>query len=175
MDLPEEIDQIGIHLGGFVFAPIAQDPVDLLHGVGKTLATLHVLDGQRFLAMDVVERKRAVARGVRRRRQRARGQREPDDETGQDPQRRLSNRLSPSQPGSASAAPRLPQPPGSLYERIDARACALATSLEPLEDPVICIERGHCGKIGAKRTVDDPAALSVQFARSSRPNSRILR
>jgi hypothetical protein len=91
------------------------------------------------------------------------------------PQRRLCNRLSPSQPGPQARAPRLPQSSGRLYERIDARACAQQRRLNPLRMPANCIERGHCGKIGAKRTVDDPAAISVQFARSSRPNSRILR
>ncbi len=66
VDLPEQVDELGIHLRLLVLAPVAQDPVDVLHRLGDALAVLHVLDGQRLLGVDVVERDGAVARVVGR-------------------------------------------------------------------------------------------------------------
>src|SRR5262249_23627040 len=85
VNLPQQIDQLWIHLSGLVLAPIAQDPVDLLHGVRQALASLHILDGQRFLAVDVVEGNRTVTSCIGRRRRAARDHREHDDDTGCEP------------------------------------------------------------------------------------------
>ena len=62
--LPDQIDEVGVHLRRLVLAPVAQDPVDLLHRLGDALAVLHVLDGQRLLGVDAVEGDGAIARGV---------------------------------------------------------------------------------------------------------------
>src|SRR5262249_34266415 len=40
VDLPDEVDEIGIHLRRLILAPIAQNPVDLLHRLGNGLAVL---------------------------------------------------------------------------------------------------------------------------------------
>ncbi len=51
---PEQVDQLGVHAGRFVLAPIPHDPVDLLHRRGDVLAVLLVLDRYGFLGVDVV-------------------------------------------------------------------------------------------------------------------------
>ena len=38
VDLPKQVDERGIHSRLLVFAPVAQDPVDLLHRLGDVLA-----------------------------------------------------------------------------------------------------------------------------------------
>ncbi len=55
MDLPEGVDQVGVHGGGFAGAPVAQRPVDLLHRL-RVVPAFHLIgDGRVFLEVDVVE------------------------------------------------------------------------------------------------------------------------
>ena len=70
---PEEIDELGIHGRRLVLAPVAQDPVDPLHGGRHELAVTLVGDGDSFLGVDVVERDRALGAAVRVDRARADG------------------------------------------------------------------------------------------------------
>ncbi len=66
MDLPDEVDEVGIDLDDLVLAPVAQSPVDLLHRLRDVLAVLHVLNGQRFLGVDAIEGDGSIACGVGR-------------------------------------------------------------------------------------------------------------
>ena len=66
IDLPQEIDLLRVHLDGFVLAPVAHDPVDLLQRLVVVLTVLFERDGQVFIGVDVVQRNGAgVARACR--------------------------------------------------------------------------------------------------------------
>ncbi len=57
--LPNDVDGVGIDLCRNVLAPIAHEPVDLLHRLGNELAAPLVGHGELFFGMDVIERNRA--------------------------------------------------------------------------------------------------------------------
>src|SRR5690606_16896270 len=61
---PGEIDQFGIHGRRLVLAPVAQNPVDPLHGRGNELAVALVRNGDRLLGVNVVEGDRAIGATV---------------------------------------------------------------------------------------------------------------
>ena len=68
VNLPQQIDERGVHGGRLVFAPVAQKPIDPFHGRRNVLPVPLEDDRKRFLGVDIVERDRpfGIAIGANR-------------------------------------------------------------------------------------------------------------
>ena len=53
MHFPDQVDGFGIHVGRLIFAPVAHDPIDLLHRLGNELAVFLIGDRQGLFGVDV--------------------------------------------------------------------------------------------------------------------------